>query len=224
MYQFFLFDLDGTLADTLTDIAICANDTLARYGLHTYPTERYREFIGKGAREIFCRAMAAEPAETVPEETLLKMLEEYDAYYHLHQLDNTRPYPGVIELLEECRRLGIKTGVLSNKPHVATCEVVEGLGLDQYLTVVYGGRKEFPLKPDPTVPLMIAEECGASPKETLYLGDMWVDMQTAQNAGFRPLGAGWGLSGRDELLASGADLVFDSAAELTQWLRTEWGK
>lgn len=205
-----LFDLDGTLADTLADLAACGNQVREAYGRPPLPTERYRRLVGQGVRHLV-RALL-DLSEDDPR--LPGIVEEFRALQLAHGLDRTRPYPGIPELLRELSRRGLRLAVLSNKPHAATAAMVSALFGDRTFAAVRGQREGAPLKPDPTEALAIAAELGTPPADWLLLGDSGVDMRTARAAGMRAIGALWGFRDAAELREAGAHALIAVPGDL----------
>lgn len=208
-----LFDLDGTLLDSLHDIGAAMNHALAAQGLPPHPLADYRRFVGEGVRVLVSRAVpAGHDALHAP------VLAAYKAFYAEHQLDHTRPYPGVAELLARLRREGVKLAVLSNKPDADTKRLVEALLPDVRFGAVYGERAGVPRKPDPTSALAVAAELGVAPGDCAFIGDTAVDMDTARAAGMYGVGVTWGFRDAEELQAHGARVLARTADELLQAL------
>jgi phosphoglycolate phosphatase len=208
-----MFDLDGTLADTLADIAAAGNHALTTLGLAPIPVERYRYLAGQGIRQLVVDALGPDHSDLVPQ-----ALELTRAYQLAHGLDQTTLYPGIPELLAELTRRNLKTAVLSNKPHPATeIAVAKVLGNWQF-DAVAGQREGIPLKPDPTQALAIAEKLAVPVQQWLYLGDTAVDMQTAVAAGFYPVGVLWGFRQEAELRENGARTVIAHPMDLVELL------
>lgn len=211
-----IFDLDGTLLDTLTDLAEAMNRVLARQGWRTHPVDAYRRFVGDGVAMLVRRALPDEQRqESVIAECVRAMREEYARIW----ARTTKPYAGIEELLGKLESRDIPMAVLSNKPHEATREMVCHFFPRVLFHEVAGAKADKPRKPDPAVALEIGASMGVAPGSMLFLGDSDIDMQTAQAAGMVPLGAAWGFRGRDELLASGAARVLETPLELMDWLR-----
>lgn len=208
MYQAVLFDLDGTLTNTLEDIAFAMNRALRIHGLPEHPVEKYRYLVGSGARMLAKRAVG-EQAELVE-----GVLETYQAYYQEHNLDRTAPYDGVTEMLQALQARGVKLCVFSNKPHADTCRVVEHFfpGID--FAAVRGQMEGVPVKPDPAGALAMAEALGVAPADFLYLGDTDVDMICARNAGMHPVGVTWGFRDEAELRSAGAERLIHHPMDL----------
>lgn len=212
-----IFDLDGTLANTLESIAYFGNSTLAAFHLPSIPAETYRLLVGNGA-DILMKRMLSTVGASLSEEELRKFREEYDRRYESEPMKLVAPYPGLHELLSGWKARGIRLGVLSNKPDNMTRYIVRELYGD-LPDLVRGQREGVPKKPDPTAVLEMAKELCLSPEQILYLGDSGVDMETGRNAGMDTCGVLWGFRDREELLAHGAKYLVSSAEELEQLVK-----
>lgn len=210
-FKAILFDLDGTLIDSLPDIADCCNRLLAARGYSTHPYDAYRYFIGNGVKSLVVRAL---PSEAQTESTLNAFSADYYAEYARNWNVKTRAYDGIFELLSEAHSRGLRMSILSNKPDEFTRQCVEFFLAGHRFDVVLGASDRFPRKPDPAAALHIARHMGVRPGECLYVGDTGTDMQTAVAAGMHPIGVLWGFRAADELLAAGAAAVVSSPAEL----------
>jgi phosphoglycolate phosphatase len=210
-----LFDLDGTLADTIQDLAGAVNRSLARRHLPEHELELYKLMVGDGFRNLITRAL---PEGLRNEDYIEATRAEAAAEYAGRCLERTRPYPGVPELLSALAGRGIPFGVLSNKPDDLTKKVVAGLFPGAGFALVRGETEAFPRKPDPASALDACARLGARSGETLYLGDSGVDMKTAKAAGFLALGALWGFRGEAELREAGADALLASPEDLLHYL------
>jgi phosphoglycolate phosphatase len=208
-----IFDLDGTLLDSLQDLAVAMNHALATQGLPVHPLEGHRRFVGEGVRVFVARAVPADR-----EDMREAVLATYKAFYAQHMLDHTRPYPGVREVLARLQGEGVKLAVLSNKPDAATRGLVEALLPDVRFGAVYGERAGVPRKPDPTAALGIAAELGVAPGDCAFIGDTAVDMDTARAAGMYGVGVTWGFRDVEELQKHGARALAHSSDELLQAL------
>lgn len=200
-FQAVLFDLDGTLLDTLADIGNAMNHVLAGSGWPTHDLTTYQYFVGEGAAELVRRSL---PEEKRRESDIQQSLAAFKSYYGQHWHVRTRPYDGVPEMLDALTGRGLKIAVLSNKPHEFTRQCVGELLADWRFDAVYGLREEIPRKPHPAGALEIAEKMGLSPTAFLYLGDTAIDMKTALAAGMFPVGALWGFCPYQELIDNGA--------------------
>ncbi len=201
-----LFDLDGTLLDTLEDIADSANEALRTLGFPPHPVHAFKELIGGGVANLARRAV---PAERGDPETLDRMAALFRQEYAGRWDKKTRPYPGVAELLDALGARGIPMAVLSNKPDQFTQLCVARLLSRWTFQAVLGERDGVPRKPDPTGAAEIARRLGFAPRQILYLGDTKIDMQTAVSAGMHPVGALWGFQSAAELTEHGARVLID---------------
>jgi phosphoglycolate phosphatase len=239
-----IFDLDGTLLDTLDDIAGAMNTVLRARGLPPHPAEAYKRIIGEGIGEAVRRAFAApsppaSPASSSPrprfpstpppfpptpiapapspplsDDEIAAVIREYRREYAAVWRLNSRPYPGIPDLLRALEARGIKAAVLSNKSHPFTEAMVRELLPGHPFAAVRGAFPDKPLKPDPTTALDIASALGAAPSSCLFLGDTMIDMQTAVAAGMLPVGALWGFRTEEELRAHGAAAVIAAPLDL----------
>ena len=214
-YHAVLFDLDGTLLNTLQDVADAVNKGLASLGFPQHSIETYKTLIGEGRDVLVRRAL---PEDQCDDATALKLLNLVNAEYQIHWADNTRPYPGIRELLDALTAQRIKIAVLSNKADDLTNLCVTKLLSRWHFTLVAGAKPSVPNKPDPTAALQIARQLDISPAEFLYLGDSDIDMKTANGAGMYAIGAGWGFRSEQELLGAGAKVVIKHPAELLKFL------
>ena len=199
MFKYVFFDLDGTLLNTLDDLANAGNYALERLGLPTYPAERYKYFVGNGIPKLIERILPPGSAE----ELRKKAHSLFSEYYGAHSEDNTRPYAGIPELLDELHRNGIVTAVITNKDNIYAGELIHRY-FGGLIKAVYGSVPGIPHKPNPTIVDKAIEELGAVREEILYAGDSGVDMQTAKNAGLVSAGVLWGFRKEDELRENGA--------------------
>lgn len=213
-YKAVIFDLDGTLINSLEDLADSANLMLNSYDFPQHTLEEYRYFVGNGSRKLIERSLPAEKAASA--EFVDKALAKYKEIYEGRILEKTRSYKGILEMLDELHERNIPMGICTNKHMEAAEMIVKILFKPEIFQEVIGDRKGYPRKPDPTTVLEIAEKLGTKPEETAYLGDSSVDMQTAVNAGFLPVGVLWGFRGRDELIEHGAKVLLAHPAELLE--------
>ena len=206
-----IFDLDGTLLDTIEDIADSMNHVLDRNGFARHTIEEYKLFVGDGATNLVKRSVRDAGAT---EDMLLLLETEYRAEYNKRQADKTKPYDGIRELLSSLADSGVKKAVLSNKPHDSTEEVIAYYFPDVVFDAVIGQRPGRPIKPDPCSALEILEIIGVEKADVLYVGDTGTDMQTAKNAGLKAVGALWGFREKAELAENGADVYIEHPMEL----------
>jgi phosphoglycolate phosphatase len=206
-----IFDLDGTLVDTLEDIADAMNRVLALEGAPGHTYDEYRYLIGHGIRSLVTESL---PAELRSEERIARCYERMLADYGSNALVKTKVYGGVPELVRELRAAGLPLAIHSNKADAPTQEIVAALLDPADFVAVRGATPDAPLKPDPAVALAIAARFGLPPARVAYLGDSLVDMRTAGAAGMIAVGAAWGFRTRRELVESGAAVVIDAPLEL----------
>lgn len=204
-----IFDLDGTIADTLADLADATNYGLRSLGCPEHDYESYRYFVGNGALKLCERAL---PQDRKTESAVL--LDMFREYYNAHLLDKTALYDGIRESLNAISHSGILLAVATNKPQDAARKLVSVLLPDTDFVRVLGGCEERPKKPDPAV---ISEILAAAPDcDKIYMiGDSNVDIRTAKNAGLISVGCAWGFRGRQELEKEGADFIAESPADIT---------
>lgn len=208
-----IFDLDGTLLDSVADIGASVNQVLEESGLATHPLAAYYDFVGEGVEVLLTRAMA--PLALDP-----RILARYKQVYPQRMLDNTRPYPGVLNALQALAARGWRLAVLSNKPHEATQALVGQFFGALPWTAVAGNRPSWPRKPDPAAALDLCRQLGETPQTCWFVGDTAVDLQTAAHAGMRSIGVLWGFR---PLEARGASVVAaDSDALLAALLGPRW--
>lgn len=214
MIKAVVFDLDGTLLDTIPDIAFALNRALDRCGLPTHPVEACKGFVGGGIREAVVRAV---PPQSPPE-VIDRVLELYRAYYPAHCTVHTAPYPGVAELLAGLAAAGIALGILSNKTQLPTRQIVGHFFPRVPFRFVLGRVDGCPLKPDPAAAGRILEALNLPPAEIAYVGDSGTDMAFARAAGMLPAAAPWGYRSREDLAENGAVLMPEDAGELLSLL------
>ena len=211
-----IFDLDGTLADTLSDIAEAMNRALEAHDLPTLEPDAYRTLVGEGVERLVKRAVPTDRPELIG-----PVLDDLKRYYAEHMLDRTTAYSGIPELLDRLTERQIPMAIVSNKPEPATRWMVERMFDRWHFAAVVGGTDGVPLKPDPTAVLKIAGDLGIEPSACVYLGDTMTDMQTAVAAGMYPVGALWGFRDRDELLAHGAKALVTEPLDLLALLNSD---
>ena len=206
-----VFDLDGTILNTLEDLARACNYVCELHGWPTFPLDAYRYKVGNGMLKLVERIM---PAEYLGDEAMFaQVLAEFRARYAEHKEDHTAPYPGIIEALDSLRTADITLAVLTNKDHDAALPLVERF-FGRRFTVVQGALPTFPPKPAAPITRYVLEQLGADPRTTLFVGDSDVDVQTGHNAGLLVAGAAWGFRGATELEAAGADFILEHPDEL----------
>ena len=210
MYETIVFDLDGTLLDTLDDLWAAVNSALKKFGLPLRSKEEVRSFIGNGIVKLMQRASGELEGPLFD-----GVLAEFKRYYGAHCADNTHPYKGVMPLLEELQTRGVKTAVVSNKADFAVKKLAEGY-FQGLLQEAVGENEEGGIrkKPAPDSLLAVMERLGACPRSTVYVGDSEVDIQTAKNAGVACISVTWGFKDKAFLLKNGASVLIDEPKEL----------
>lgn len=215
MTKLIIFDLDGTLLDTIGDLAVACNAVLALRGLPQHSLEEYRLFVGNGIMRLVERAL---PEPLRNPYTVDAARRDFVTYYTDHIDAHTVPYAGIPELLAELRSRGLQLAVASNKFQAGTEKLVRLFFPDTPFAVVSGQRPDVPLKPDPAVDLEILRRTGVAPDEALHVGDSAIDVQAACAAGIRSVGVTWGFRSREELVGARADAVIDRPDELLNLL------
>lgn len=214
-YKAVLFDLDGTLLDTLEDLADSTNRVLESQGFPTHPVKAYRYFVGDGMKMLIKRVLPEDQhTDTIITQSISLFQEDYGQNWKL----KTRPYNKVPEMLNTLGKYGLKLAILSNKPHEFTAQCVAELLPNWHFDVVLGQRDGTPRKPDPAGAVEIADVVKIVPEDFLYLGDTGTDMQTAVAAGMFPVGALWGFRERQELLEHGAKVLLEQPPDILQLL------
>ncbi len=198
MKKLVIFDLDGTLLNTIADLATATNRALELCGYPVHEMNDYRYFVGNGIRKLFERAL---PADHRTETEIEQIRNLFVPYYDAHNADKSDPYPGMAALLQELQHRGILIAVASNKYQAATSKLISHYFPEISFTAVSGQREGIPTKPDPYIVHDILAKAGVQAEETLYVGDSNVDMQTARNAGVTAVGVTWGFRPKEELEA-----------------------
>jgi len=210
-YKAVLFDLDGTLIDTVDDIGDAANRVLSNRKFPTHSISTYRLFIGEGARMLLTHAL---PEEDRNQDLINACLKEFIEDYRFNYNVKTKPYDGVPELLDRLQARGLKLAILSNKPHPITKDCVAFFLSQWNFDVVLGQHDSIPRKPDPQGALVVAQRLAIQPSKFIYLGDTAIDMKTAVSAGMFPVGVLWGFRSLKELMENGARIVIDAPMQL----------
>lgn len=210
-YKAVIFDLDGTLLDTISDISDSVNETLKRYGYQTFSEQDYKHFVGRGVNELI-HTVIREAKIDVSEFDRIKT--GYIEAYARRNAAKTKPYPGIIELLKALKVRGIRLCILSNKPHFQTVDVVATYFSEIAWDAIYGKRPEFPIKPDPTSLMHMLTELNLKKSDVLYVGDTNTDMETARNGGLMSIGVLWGFRTLQELLEAGAGYIVNQPKDI----------
>lgn len=210
MYTHVIFDLDGTLLDTIDDLADAGNHVCAAHGWPTHTVDQFKYMVGNGIPTLVSRFAPS----GLSQEELDRALAEFSAYYGAHKQDKTAPYPGITGLLSALKGAGVELAVLSNKAHALAGPVVEGYFPGVFRSV-QGALPDAPLKPDPTLLRVLMEEIGAKPESTLFVGDSDVDVLTGKNGGLSVCGVLWGFRDREELMDAGADQTVHRPEQLS---------
>ncbi len=209
-----IFDLDGTLLDTLHDIAETANTVLAHHQYPIHKVDAYRTFVGEGLRVLMQSTTPPDTSEVIINNCCLLFLELYAEKW----TNTCRPYDGINEMLLSLQARGLKMAVLSNKPHAFTKLFIDKFFSDTIFSCVYGQRQGFAKKPDPTVALEIARQLKVHPHSTLFVGDTIIDVLTGKAAGMTTIGVTWGFRNRNELQTGNPDIIINSPMELLQYV------
>ncbi|MBQ8851192.1 MAG: HAD family hydrolase [Oscillibacter sp.] len=210
MFSTVIFDLDGTLLNTIDDLAAAGNHVCRENHWPEYSVEQFKAMVGHGVKNLVAKFV---PAGVQTPEVLDRALAQFSAYYGAHSTDLTAAYPGMGELLERLQAAGVRMAVYSNKDHSFTVELMERFFPGRF-ALVQGKKEGIPVKPDPTGVLGILAQLGADPETTLFVGDSSVDIATGHNAGLRACGVTWGFRSEQSLVDAGADFLARDAREL----------
>ena len=212
MKKLFIFDLDGTLLDTVADLGNSCNHVFTEAGFPTHPIDAYYKFVGNGIAKLIERAL---PAEEATAENIEKLLPPFRAYYNLHMADDTKPYRGVCELLAELQQKGVAIAVASNKYQAATENLVKKYFPEINFVAVFGQRDNVPVKPDPAIVRDIQQAAGIEETaEIIYIGDSLVDLNTAKNSNVEFAAVTWGFCPRESLAENNPAHIADTIEEL----------
>ncbi len=213
MVKLCIFDMDGTLVNTIDTIAYFGNTTLQQFGIEEIPTENYKKLVGNGSRVLIERMLEFRNAE-------VSNVDEIHQWY-MNKYDNdfmylTRAYDGIVPMLKELKAAGIKTAILSNKDDSTAKKVSDELFESGLVDLCLGARPGKALKPDPESVFEIVESFGVARAECLYIGDTATDIETAKNAGLYSVGVLWGFRDEAELISAGADLIVDDPMKIAE--------
>jgi len=212
MYKIAIFDMDGTILDTIEDLRAAANHALTTLGFPKRGRDEFRRFIGNGQRMLVTRCL---PENSRDDETIQRMIDIYAPYYAANACGRTVIYSGILEALLKLREAGIKIAVLSNKPHAPTVQLSQKF-FPGLIDAAFGQREHIPHKPDPTGLLMILDDFAIAKEDCIYIGDSDVDMLTAKNAGVAAIGVTWGYNTRDEIERAGGRVIANDAAQMVE--------
>lgn len=228
MLKLIIFDLDGTLLDTLQDLAAATNEALAEFSLPALPDEAYKQMVGMGARVLMQRAVARskallsseDPRRQMPDPEPHQLVDAFNRAYESRWSDQTRPYPGIPDLLDHLSNHDVQLAILSNKPDAFTRKIADRYFPEGLFRSVYGMRPDLPGKPDPATTLALCRMLQVDPSEAALIGDSGSDMTAAVAAGALPVGVLWGFRSEEELRTHGAKVLAQSPADLeTELLR-----
>ena len=218
MIKLCIFDLDGTTVNSLKSIAHFANETLIAFNLEPFSVDEYRHLAGGGARKLMTNLINARKAEP----TLLDdMVSDWLTRYENNAFYLTESYDGIIEMLQNLKTMGIKTAIVTNKSRRVASQIIDGLfgAPGALIDISVSEHPGMVLKPAPDELLKLGTEFGISMNETMYIGDHGIDMLTGKNAGAISCGVTWGFHSKDELLASGADVIAEAPNQITDYIK-----
>ena len=205
-----IFDLDGTLINSLTDIALCMNEVLQQMQLPTHDIQQYNYFVGDGAWVLSQNVLPKNSQEHLVKEVFERFKKLYDENIY----ENTKPYDGIYELLQQLEQHSFKLGILSNKPHEFTLKYAKKFFSEYAFEEIHGQKKEAMKKPHPAGALHIAQAFGLQSQEIFYIGDTSTDMKTAYNAKMKSIGVTWGFRPKEELIEHGAHYIAHTPQEI----------
>lgn len=211
-----VFDLDGTLTDTIASIKISADKAVGKYGFGPFSEEQYKYFVGDGAATLIERCLNA--GGDKEQKYFEGAFQEYQKVFEEYCMYKVEPYAGIRELLAALKEKGLKLTVLSNKPHARTVEVIHTIFGEDCFDVIRGQMEGVPKKPSPEGVFKILEELSLTPEDILYLGDTGTDMKTGKSAGAFTIGALWGFRQKEELIENGADAIIENPLQLLNYL------
>lgn len=217
MKKLAIFDLDGTLLNTITDLGKACNYALGEMGFATHPIQAYAYMVGNGVRNLMKKAQ-----QDADEETIDKLLEIFMTYYNNHCLDSTKPYPGIPELLENLTNRGISLAVASNKYQEATEKIISGTLPNFNFVAVEGMREGRNRKPDPSIIFSVLEQFPVPKRDVIYIGDSGIDIECAKRACIDSIGVSWGFRPASELRRANADFIVSHPAEILEHLENSF--
>lgn len=213
-YRAAIFDMDGTLVDTLPYLVESVNEMLKHFNLPTKTSEEVRLAVGNGAVKLMERILLFGEDKARDKDFLIQALDYYDGCCQRNAIEGTKPYDGMIEVLSELNAKKIPLGICTNKQHFAAIEIAEKILSPIKFDAIQGDERDKPKKPDPTTALSVAKKLNVKPEEVAYFGDTYVDVETAINAGFLPIGVTWGFRPESELVDAGAKIIVHNPKEI----------
>jgi len=211
VYKGIIFDLDGTLVNTLRDIADAANSSLKKHQFKSHPVDSYRYFVGDGLKTLVERII---PQHERTSENIYKLMETFKEIYQDSWYKKSFPYHGIESMIDTLWSRGVKLAVFSNKPHHFTRLNIDHFFHDHIFSFVQGQIDEIPKKPDPTGALMIAEQLELDREDLVFIGDTAIDIKTGKSAGMKTIGVTWGFRDQLELEENGADIIVNKPEEI----------
>ncbi|MCK5148908.1 HAD family hydrolase [bacterium] len=208
-----IFDLDGTLLNTLADLAHSANKMLSEYGHATHKIDLYKKFVGHGIEELVKRAL---PESHRSYDYIKECTDRFQAIYSTTWNVDSQLYPGIPDLLDSIQQLNLPMAVLTNKPHLLALDCIDEFLSDWQLDPILGQRNGVPVKPDPMGAYEILNRWSLNPGDVVMMGDSGVDMRTAVNTGMIPVGVTWGFRNEDELQNAGALHLLNNPTDLLE--------
>ncbi|MBQ8572830.1 MAG: HAD-IIIA family hydrolase [Ruminococcus sp.] len=215
MKKLVVFDLDGTLVNSIVDLGNAVNIALKEYNLPLHPMADYYGFVGNGMEDLVRRSMNEKGGD---DNLYLKVREAFDAYYNAHSNDNTVPYQGVSELLQKLNEMNIKTAVLTNKAQQFVGDILDKCFPEHSFSAIYGQRQAIKRKPDPEAFELLLKELKVNKQDCLYVGDSEVDVKTAINAGIDLVAVTWGYRSVDVLKSAGAEVLVNTPKEILNYV------
>lgn len=211
-----IFDLDGTLVDSLTSIKYCADLAVEPWGLGPFSEEQYKYFAGDGAANLVKRCLEA--GGDIQSVHFDEAFARYTEIFKKYCMYEVKPYDGIRELLTALKEKELKIAVLSNKPHAQTVDVIESLFGKEFFDVIQGQKPEVPIKPNPAGVYQLLKRLALEVEDILYLGDTGTDMKTGKSAGAFTVGALWGFREREELVENGANAIITQPLEIMEYI------
>ncbi|MDD2960909.1 MAG: HAD family hydrolase [Muribaculaceae bacterium] len=217
MKKLAIFDLDGTLLNTITDLGMATNYALGKNGFPSHLITSYPNFVGNGVRKLIERTL---PSDATDSDTIDRLLIDFKEYYDGHNTDYTEIYPGIINLIEGLNLLGVRIAVASNKYQSATEKIIKHYFPNLEFAAIEGQREGIPVKPDPSIVFSILEKANVIKQDAIFIGDSGVDMETARRACVDSIGVTWGFRGENELRRAYAMYVVDKPENILEIIKS----